>query len=64
MFRLLFNAQAIALLIKPGKSSCHGLNLQLLILQELLVYCCDFQLTTSGWFDMLGYFYYLVRIEV
>ena len=50
--------------IKPGESSCHGLYLQLLILQELLVYCCDFQLTTSGWFDMLSHFHYLVRIEV
>ena len=50
--------------IKPGESSCHGLYLQLLILQELLVYCCDFQLTTSGWLNMLGYFYYLIRIEV
>ena len=28
-------------------NTCHGLNLQLLILQELLVYCCDFQLTTG-----------------
>ena len=50
--------------IKPGKSSCHGLYLQLLILQELLVYCCDFQLTTSGWLDMLSYICHLVRIEI
>ena len=50
--------------IKPGESSCHGLYLQLLILQKLLVYCCDFQLTTSRWFDMLSYFHHLVRIEV
>ena len=50
--------------IKPGESSCHGLYLQLLIFQELLVHRCDFQLTTSRWLDMLGYFHYLVRIEV
>ena len=31
--------------------TCHGLNLQLLILQELLVYCCDFQLTTGRRFE-------------
>ena len=42
--------------------NCH--LLQLLILQELLVYCSDFQLTTSRWFDMLSYFHHLVRIEV
>lgn len=50
--------------IKPGESSCHGLYLQLLILQELQVHRCDFQLTTSRRLDMLGYFYHLVRIEV
>lgn len=50
--------------IKPGKSSSHGLYLQLLILQKLLVYCCDFQLTTSRWFDMLSHFHHLIRIEV
>ena len=41
--------------IKPGKSSCHGLYLQLLILQELLIDCCYFQFTTSGWLDMFSY---------
>ena len=50
--------------IEPGKSSCHGLYLQLLILQELLVHCCDFQLATSRWLDMLRYFHHLVRIEI
>ncbi|CUQ49242.1 Uncharacterised protein [Segatella copri] len=40
------------------------MHLQLLILQELLVNSGDFQLTTSRWFDMLCYFYNLVRIEV
>ena len=50
--------------IEPSKSSCHGLYLQLLILQELLVYGGDFQLTTSGWHDMLSYIYHLVWIEI
>ena len=50
--------------IKLGESSCHGLYLQLLILQELLVHCSDFQLTTSRRLDMLGYFHNLVRIEI
>ena len=50
--------------IKPGESSCHGLYLQLLILQDLLINGGDLQLTTSGWLNMLGYFYNLVRIEV
>ena len=30
---------------------CHGLYLQQLVLQELLVYCCDFQLITSRRFE-------------
>lgn len=30
---------------------CHSLYLQLLILQKLLVYCCDFQLITSRRFE-------------
>ena len=50
--------------IEPGKSSSHGLHLQLLILQKLLVHRCDFQLTTSRWLNMLGYFHDLVRIEI
>lgn len=35
--------------------TCHGLNLQLLILQKHLVYCCDFQLTTSRWLETSFY---------
>ena len=50
--------------IKPGKTSSHGLYFQLLILQELLVNCGEFQLSTSRRLNMLGYFHYLVRIEV
>ena len=50
--------------IEPYNSSCHGLHLQLLTLQELLVHCCDFQLTTSSWLDMLSHFNHLVRIEI
>ncbi|GEM_PF-5096964 len=35
--------------------TCHSLYLQLLILQELLVDGCDFQLTTSGWLETSFY---------
>ena len=50
--------------IEPCETSREGLDLQFTVLQEFLIDSGDLEFASCGGFDTVGYFHYLVGIEV